>query len=94
MSPAPASLGDDDGDRAARQESSRAPIRERIKSRGILTAGGLGPYESVGFRIGHMGDIRVADVERTLDALTLALDEAISDRDPARVADAATTAVS
>jgi len=50
-------------------------LRERIKARGILTAGGLGEFESVGFRIGHMGDIRMADVERTLDALRHTLDE-------------------
>ena len=50
-------------------------LRERIKARGILTAGGLGPFESVGFRIGHMGDIRLADVERTLQALRESLDD-------------------
>jgi alanine-glyoxylate transaminase/serine-glyoxylate transaminase/serine-pyruvate transaminase len=50
-------------------------LRERIKTRGILTAGGLGPFESVGFRIGHMGDIRMADVERTMDALRHSIDE-------------------
>ena len=50
-------------------------LRERIKARGILTAGGLGPFESTGFRIGHMGDIRMADVEHTLDALRQSLDE-------------------
>ena len=50
-------------------------LRERIKSRGILTAGGLGQFETVGFRIGHMGDIRMADVERTLNALRESLDE-------------------
>jgi aspartate aminotransferase-like enzyme len=44
-------------------------IREPLESRGILTAAGLGPYEPDAFRIGHMGDIRVADVERTLDAI-------------------------
>lgn len=55
------------------------PFRDRIKARGILTAGGLGAYETIGFRIGHMGDIRIADVERTLDAVRAALDEA---RDP------------
>ena len=49
------------------------PFRERVKARGILTAGGLGPYETTGFRIGHMGDIRIADVERTLDAVRAAL---------------------
>ena len=50
-------------------------LRDRIKARGILTAGGLGPFEPVGFRIGHMGDIRMTDVERTLDALRRSLDE-------------------
>jgi aspartate aminotransferase-like enzyme len=50
-------------------------LRDRIKARGILTAGGLGQYETLGFRIGHMGDIRMADVERTLDALRASLGE-------------------
>ncbi len=50
-------------------------LRDAIKSRGILTAAGLGQYESTGFRIGHMGDIRVADVERTMAAVGEALNE-------------------
>jgi len=45
------------------------PIRDALKARGIWTAAGLGRYERAGFRIGHMGDIRMADVERTLAAL-------------------------
>ncbi len=46
-------------------------IREPMKARGILTAAGLGaPFEDTAFRIGHMGDIRLADIERTLAALT------------------------
>lgn len=49
------------------------PFRDSIKAAGILTAAGLGPHERTGFRIGHMGDIRVADVERTLDAVRDAL---------------------
>lgn len=44
-------------------------IREQLKARGILTARGLGKYEATSFRIGHMGDIRPADVRRTLDTL-------------------------
>jgi len=48
-------------------------FRDRIKARGILTAAGLDRYAPVGFRIGHMGDIRMADVERTLDAVREAL---------------------
>ncbi len=38
-------------------------------ARGILTSRGLGKYETTSFRIGHMGDIRPADVRRTLDTL-------------------------
>ena len=44
-------------------------LRDRMQERGILVAGGMGQYESTAFRIGHMGDIRPADVERTLAAL-------------------------
>ena len=46
-----------------------ADVRGALKARGILTAAGLGPYQATGFRIGHMGDIRMSDVERTLGAL-------------------------
>ena len=53
-------------------------IRDALKARGIWTAAGLGPYERRGFRIGHMGDIRMADVERTLSALRDALATAAS----------------
>jgi len=52
-------------------------FRDRIKAQGILTAAGLGQYEATGFRIGHMGDIRMADVERTLNAVSEALREAL-----------------
>jgi serine---pyruvate transaminase len=45
-------------------------IRDPLEARGILTAAGLGAqFEGSAFRIGHMGDIRLADVERTLVAL-------------------------
>ncbi|HEY5061108.1 MAG TPA: alanine--glyoxylate aminotransferase family protein [Gemmatimonadaceae bacterium] len=44
-------------------------LRASLIERGILTAAALGPYEAAGFRIGHMGDIRMPDVERTLLAL-------------------------
>ena len=50
-------------------------IRDPLKARGILTAAGLGPYEANAFRIGHMGDIRLGDVERTLSALGEVLTE-------------------
>lgn len=52
-------------------------FRDRIKARGILTAAGLDRYEATGFRIGHMGDIRVEDVERTLAAVHEALEESL-----------------
>jgi aspartate aminotransferase-like enzyme len=50
-------------------------IREKLKQRGILTARGLGPYESNGLRIGHLGDIRPRDVQRTLDAFSEVIKE-------------------
>jgi aspartate aminotransferase-like enzyme len=48
-------------------------VRDRLKARGILTAAGLGRFQETAFRIGHMGDIRMADIERTLAALAEAL---------------------
>lgn len=45
-------------------------VRDGLKARGILTAAALEHYQPTAFRIGHMGDIRPADVQRTLDALT------------------------
>ena len=44
-------------------------VRDGLKARGIYTAGALGRFQSSGFRIGHMGDIRMPDVERALAAL-------------------------
>jgi aspartate aminotransferase-like enzyme len=44
-------------------------VRDGLRARGILTAAGLERYKEGTFRIGHMGDIRMADVERTLMAL-------------------------
>lgn len=44
-------------------------VRDGLSARGILTAAALERYQSSAFRIGHMGDIRPADVMRTLDAL-------------------------
>jgi aspartate aminotransferase-like enzyme len=44
-------------------------IRQKMRDRGILIARGIGPYRDSAVRIGHMGDIRLSDVERTLDAL-------------------------
>lgn len=44
-------------------------VRDGLKARGIYTAGALGGFQSSGFRIGHMGDVRMPEVERTLAAL-------------------------
>jgi aspartate aminotransferase-like enzyme len=57
--------------------SSPKPFRDAIRARGILTAAGLGPFEATGFRIGHMGDIRAADIDRTLGAVRAALETAV-----------------
>jgi aspartate aminotransferase-like enzyme len=64
------------GDRPASGHLAEA-FRDRIKAQGILTAAGLGRYEATGFRIGHMGDIRMADIERTLAAVSEALHDSL-----------------
>jgi aspartate aminotransferase-like enzyme len=50
-------------------------VRDGLIARGILTAAAMEPLAGSGFRIGHMGDIRLADVERTLAALADVLNE-------------------
>ena len=50
-------------------------LRNGMRLRGVLTAGGLGRYKDSAFRIGHMGDIRLADVDRTITALAETLAE-------------------
>jgi len=44
-------------------------IRVCVREAGIQIAGGLGAYKPGCIRVGHMGDIRMEDVERTMDAL-------------------------
>ena len=51
-------------------------LRDGLKQRGILVAEGLGPHNAHCIRIGHMGDIRLADIARTCDALEAVLTEA------------------
>jgi aspartate aminotransferase-like enzyme len=48
-------------------------LRARVREAGIQIAGGLGSYKPSCIRIGHMGDIRMEDVERTMDALEEAM---------------------
>ena len=50
-------------------------LREAVLRRGIQLAGGLEIYKDSTLRIGHMGDIRPADVEAALQALAAALAE-------------------
>jgi aspartate aminotransferase-like enzyme len=61
-----------------------AAVRDGLKARGILTAAALGKFQPSGFRIGHMGDIRMADVERTLGALREVLASLGADSSEAR----------
>ena len=44
-------------------------IRAAMKQRGYTLGGGYGQWKDTTFRIGHMGDIAVADLEAMLDAL-------------------------
>lgn len=44
-------------------------LRARVREAGIQIAGGLGRFKPTSIRVGHMGDIRMEDVERTMDAL-------------------------
>lgn len=57
------------------QDLPPSRVRDGLKARGILTAAGLDRFQSSAFRIGHMGDIREADVHRTMDALSEVLAE-------------------
>jgi len=53
--------------------TSPLAVREHLVESGIETAEALGPYGDTALRIGHMGDIRQQDVERTLAALSESL---------------------
>ncbi len=44
-------------------------IRAEMKKRGYTLGGGYGIWKDTTFRIGHMGDIPLADLEAMLDAL-------------------------
>ena len=50
-------------------------IRRRMLDRGILLAGGLGPFQDSCFRIGHLGNIGLDDVRFTISALASVLAE-------------------
>jgi aspartate aminotransferase-like enzyme len=44
-------------------------LRNRLRESGVQIAVGLGSYKPTCVRIGHMGDIRMEDVDRTMDLL-------------------------
>jgi aspartate aminotransferase-like enzyme len=44
-------------------------IRNEMKKRGYTLGGGYGQWKDTTFRIAHMGDMTIADVEAMLDAL-------------------------
>jgi aspartate aminotransferase-like enzyme len=48
---------------------SAATIRAEMKKRGYTLGGGYGQWADTTFRIGHMGDIPIADLEEMLNAL-------------------------
>jgi aspartate aminotransferase-like enzyme len=50
-------------------------LLEGLVHHGILVAEGLGQFSGQCIRIGHMGDIRVSDVDRTFDAIKALLPE-------------------
>jgi alanine-glyoxylate transaminase/serine-glyoxylate transaminase/serine-pyruvate transaminase len=52
-----------------------AALRQAMARRGVVVAGCLGPFAGRGIRVGHMGSIGMAEVERTLTAAREALSE-------------------
>ncbi len=46
-----------------------ARFRAEVAARGVVVAGGLGPLAGRAFRIGHMGNIGLPEVVRTLEAI-------------------------
>jgi aspartate aminotransferase-like enzyme len=49
-------------------------LRSRVRQAGTQIAVGLGEYRPTCIRIGHMGDIRMADVERTMKVVADAME--------------------
>jgi aspartate aminotransferase-like enzyme len=44
-------------------------VRSEMKKRGFTLGGGYGPWKDTTFRIGHMGDLPLADLEAMLEVL-------------------------
>jgi alanine-glyoxylate transaminase / serine-glyoxylate transaminase / serine-pyruvate transaminase len=52
---------------------AEAELRRGMAERGVVVAGCLGPFAGRGIRVGHMGEVGDAEVERTLEAAAGAL---------------------
>jgi aspartate aminotransferase-like enzyme len=50
-----------------------AQLRSRMAEQGVIVAGCLGPFAGRGIRVGHMGEVGMNEVERTLTAAATAL---------------------
>jgi aspartate aminotransferase-like enzyme len=50
-----------------------AELRAGMAEQGVIVAGCLGPFAGKGIRVGHMGEVDMDEVERTLAAATRAL---------------------
>jgi aspartate aminotransferase-like enzyme len=50
-----------------------AQLRSRMAEQGVIVAGCLGPFAGKGIRVGHMGEVGMQEVERTLTAAASAL---------------------
>ena len=58
---------------------NEAVLRQVVAQCGVVVAGCLGPFAGRGIRIGHMGSIRMPEIERTLTAVRQALtDQAVA----------------
>jgi alanine-glyoxylate transaminase/serine-glyoxylate transaminase/serine-pyruvate transaminase len=64
-----------------------AQLRAGMADQGVIVAACLGPFAGKGIRVGHMGEVGMREVERTLTAAAHALG-----REPEQVLDAATAA--
>jgi aspartate aminotransferase-like enzyme len=50
-----------------------ASFRAAMAAQGVVVAGALGPIAGKAFRVGHMGNIGESEIERTLEAMRVAL---------------------
>ena len=53
--------------------ADEAELRSRMAEQGVIVAGCLGPFAGRGIRVGHMGEVGMHEVERTLTAAAQAL---------------------